>query len=101
MNDQKLLWNRLHKTGQVNLGQETDFAKEIQKIIPSQSELLELGCGNGNDSNYFAQNGHKVFATDFSEVAIENNRDKYKHKNLKFEVLDISKILNLLDNSFE
>lgn len=101
MSNQRLLWDKLHKTRQVSLGKQTNFAKEVQKIIPTQSKLLELGCGNGKDAFYFAQNGHKVTATDFSEVAIENNKKKYNSRNLQFELLDISKPFNFPDNSFD
>ncbi len=101
MNNQRKLWNKLHRAGQASLRKQTDFAKELQETIPPQLKILELGCGSGNDSFYFAINGHHVLATDFSKVAIENNKKYFKQKNLVFEVLDISKPTNFTNNTFD
>lgn len=93
MKDQKQAWNRLQKDDRVNheSKEPTDFAKEIQSLISPKFSILELGCGVGIDSYYFAQNGNKVLGTDFSEVAIDKNKESFKNPNLTFEVLDISK----------
>lgn len=81
----KTLWDLLHEEGKVNHAPDkpTKFAEEVQNIAPPQSKILELGCGVGSDSFYFAQNGHQVLATDFSKVAIENNKKRFKENNLK------------------
>lgn len=102
MKDQKQHWDEIHKKGNADyyLGNPTDFAVEVQKIIPAESKILELGCGAGNDSLYFAEKGHIVLATDFSDVAIEKNNNRYKNDNLQFEVLDISKSFKYIDNTF-
>jgi SAM-dependent methyltransferase len=42
---------------------------ETGKILPP-SKVLELGCGNGRNSNYLANNGFEVDAVDFSKTAI-------------------------------
>lgn len=42
---------------------------ETRKILPP-ARVLELGCGNGRNSNYLANNGFEVDAVDFSETAI-------------------------------
>lgn len=105
INDQKIHWDKMHQAGKVNhssvLGESTDFAVEVEKIIPPVSSILELGCGDGNDSFYFADKGHKVLATDFSDVAIEKNKEKHKHNNLIFEMLDVSKSMPFSDNEFD
>jgi ubiquinone/menaquinone biosynthesis C-methylase UbiE len=92
MTDQKQHWDELHAKGQLtqHASSETEFARYIQSLIPEKSHLLELGCGAGNDSNYFANNTHTVLATDFSPVAVEQNRNTYSNPNLSFEVLDMS-----------
>lgn len=105
INDQKAHWDNMHQAGKVNhssvLGESTDFAFEVEKIIPPVSSILELGCGSGNDSFYFANKGHKVLATDFSDVVIAKNKHKYKHNNLTFKTLDISKSMPFVDNKFD
>ena len=35
-------------------------------------KLIDLGCGRGGASLFFAEHGAKVISLDFSEVAIEN-----------------------------
>lgn len=103
MNNQKTHWDQLHEEGKADHYSEhpTDFAEEIIQLVPERLSILELGCGAGNDSNFFAEKGHKVLATDFSDIAIDKNRKRYAHKNLQFEVLDISKPLGFLDNTFD
>ncbi|MEC0225901.1 class I SAM-dependent methyltransferase [Paenibacillus alba] len=34
------------------------------------NQVLEIGCGSGNDTRFLVGNGFKVTATDFSEVAL-------------------------------
>lgn len=38
--------------------------KEVLNHIPDNARMLELNCGTGIDSTYFAQLGHDVLATD-------------------------------------
>ena len=38
--------------------------------------ILELGCGQGRDTIFFAQSGFQVFALDYSEVAIQTIKEK-------------------------
>lgn len=104
MNDQKLYWNKLHTEGTKagrDLRNPTEFAIEVQSILPTKSKILELGCGVGNDSYFFAQKGHTVFATDYSEIAIEKNKSNFHQENLEFEVLDMSKSIPFPENSFD
>lgn len=46
------------------------------KYMENGKDLLELGCGNGRDSIYFAKNGLNVTAIDASKVAIKKLQDK-------------------------
>lgn len=103
MNDQQQLWNELHKKGKAGRYSDApaDFAKEVAKIISPRSKILELGCGCGNDSAYFARQGYNVLAADFSNAAIENNRKRFKENNLRFEVFNTSKQTAFPDNCFD
>ena len=47
---------------------------EQRKILPP-AKVLELGCGNGRNSNYLAAQGFAVDAVDFSESAINIARE--------------------------
>ncbi len=48
------------------------FALSVAEKMSPAMAVLEVGCGNGRDSNLFAQQGHKVVGIDLSEQAIEN-----------------------------
>lgn len=75
----------------------SSFAKMIINHIDKKTTLLELGCGNGRDSFYFAKNNIKTIALDLSQKAIKNN-SSFKHDNVEFKVADFT---NLNDNEFE
>lgn len=40
--------------------------EHVQSFLPASSSILELNAGTGEDAIYFAQQGHRVHATDFS-----------------------------------
>lgn len=103
MKDQLEHWNNAHKNQWLRTHSEkqTAFAEETNRDAPGEANILELGCGEGNDSIYFAQAGHEVIATDFSSVAIEQNRKRYSNPLLQFEVQDMRQPLKFADNSFD
>ncbi len=52
------------------------FAETMfQKYMTKGKDLIELGCGNGRDSIYFAKNGVNVVGIDLSQVAIKKLHD--------------------------
>lgn len=102
MQNQRKHWDGLHLKGVLDYfsADPSPFAYEIAELLPPYQKILELGCGTSSDSNYFSQLSHKVLAVDFSDVAIEKNREFYRNDNLTFEVMDISKHLPFKSNSF-
>src|SRR6478672_10898228 len=103
MKDQKQLWNNAHMQSALAAYSEhqTSFAEDANTVIPANSEILELGCGEGNDSVYFAEQGHHVIATDFSDVLIAQNQQHYNNPNLQFMQQDISAPLAFEDEQFD
>lgn len=103
--DQKQHWDKLHKNSILKpySEKETDFAAEsLQQIANKEAVLLDLGCGVGNDSAFFAQNVGSVVGTDFSDVTIANNTKRYSQlKNLEFIVHDTSQAFDFADESFD
>ena len=69
---------------------ESSFARFVKKRIKKNSELIDIGCGNGRDSFFFSKNNLNVTAIDISKNAIKKNSMK-KRKNLKFLRFDTSK----------
>ncbi|NTV24555.1 MAG: class I SAM-dependent methyltransferase, partial [Nanoarchaeota archaeon] len=72
-------------------------------IKQDHATLLDLGCGDGRDSIYFAGKGLKVTAVDFSESGIARLKERISLSgmdNIQAIQKDIRKI-RLKDNSFD
>jgi len=65
--------------------QPSPFAVEVARSrLNGRSRMLDVGCGNGRDSAYFAQLEHEVYAVDTSRAAIELCRKRYQHLPIEF-----------------
>ena len=53
--------------------------------VPLEDAILEVGCGEGRDAIYLANNGYKVAGTDVSEEAINICKTKSDENQLKIE----------------
>lgn len=102
MKDQRAHWNHAHSERQLHKHstKQTSFAEEVGAKLPPNTTILELGCGEGNDSIYFAELGHTVVATDFSDMAVTQNKQRWSHPNLTFKVQDTGQPLLFNDSSF-
>ncbi len=60
------------------------FSKKSLPLLKRKGcqTLLDVGCGNGRDSVYFAQNGLQVTALDFSESGIQRLQEKAEERGL-------------------
>ena len=85
----KEYWNQFYKKNYNNkeIINPSSFALFCQNNFYNDSEkkIMELGCGNGRDSLYFARQGHTVYAID------QSNSMKY-HSN-QISKLDYVKVL--------
>ncbi|NLI74687.1 MAG: class I SAM-dependent methyltransferase [Euryarchaeota archaeon] len=68
-------------------------------------EVLELGCGQGRDTWFFAKNGLRVTALDYSESGVCQMQDKAKEKQMEdiitAKIHDAREPLPFPDNSFD
>lgn len=48
----------------------------VDKYLPAESNILELNAGTGEDTIYFADQGHSVHATDISAGMLEQLKQK-------------------------
>lgn len=68
--------------------------------LPIGSRVLDLACGNGRHSIYFAAKGYNVLGLDLSEYLISQAKNKLKGEysrykdRLKFEIKDMRNILH-------
>ncbi len=82
------------------------FAKTLVRRSGSGNnrKLLDVGCGNGMDSLFFARQGFRVTALDFSPSGIEELRRAirtFETANIEAELHDISKKFSYPDGSFD
>jgi len=83
-----------------------DFAKQLVSELGEgkSRKLLDLGCGNGMDTLYFAEQGYNVTAVDVSESGIKMLQERLDEASLPniFAVLhDISQPLAYPSSSFD
>lgn len=76
-------WNNYYKTDH-DIKQPSLFAQEIEKLLTKSKNILELGCGNGRDSLFFAQKGLNVTAIDASDGVIQQLKQENEEENICF-----------------
>lgn len=77
------------------------FAESVQSSLLSPMKLLEIGCGNGRDSSFFARDGHEVTALDRSESAIDACRAADPDGNIAYFHGTLPDIMDSLPNDFD
>jgi len=79
------IWDKVYSNDSSFFGEEpSNFALICYEdfIKYRVKRLLELGCGQGRDTIFFATNGLDVHAIDSSKVAIENIYQKIREKKI-------------------
>lgn len=75
-------------------GDASSFARFVHDRLGSDSvTIIDIGCGDGRDSIYFASRGRRVLGLDRAGVAIEHAREKANQAGLvqaRFEVTDLA-----------
>jgi ubiquinone/menaquinone biosynthesis C-methylase UbiE len=93
------IWNKVYSEDSSFFGDEPSkfalmcYDKEFVKH--KVKRILELGCGQGRDSLFFASKGLEVYAIDSSKVAIENLKSKLKKLYLHINLKNIDALENL------
>src|SRR5687768_13067518 len=54
------------------------------------TSILEIGCGTGKNTSFFALIGESVLAVDFSEGMIDRAKQKVQAENVRFSMMDIT-----------
>lgn len=57
--------------------------------LGKESKLLELGAGTGQTALHFANAGHKIMLTDFSEDMLKIAKQRKELKACRFKVIDV------------
>ncbi|MDH2907051.1 MAG: class I SAM-dependent methyltransferase [Candidatus Nitrosotalea sp.] len=99
------MWDNIYEKDSSFFGEKpSDFAMSCYDTMKDGSEtILELGCGQGRDSLFFASKGIKVKALDYSRLAIEQLSKRAKQTGLSVEasVYDATRPLPFNDNEFD
>ena len=77
------------------------FAKYVGNKLDTKQTILEIGCGNGRDSKFFASQGHQVTGLDSSEEAIELCNKLYSCESLEFFSGTIENIAKINKKKFD
>lgn len=84
-------WDEVYSANKLD-HQPSSFAQYVEeKYLGKGMSLLELGCGNGRDSLFFAQKEKEVLALDLSSKTIEN-LSSLDIKNIEFLNQDFSNL---------
>lgn len=98
--EQKNFWDKRFSTEIID--NEVSFLKKYSNILLSLGEkplALDLGCGDGNNSEFLYQLGFEVIASDFSNKALEKVSKRCSHINtIRF---DMTETFPFESNSFD
>ena len=87
---QKTHWEEVFSKKKAFFGENPSaFAQKALELFRGQSvhTLLELGCGQGRDTLFFARNGLRVTALDYAETAVESLQKKAAADGLASSIL--------------
>ncbi len=105
MSDMSNIWNKIYENDASFFGEESsNFAISCYDTMKDKVKtILELGCGQGRDSLFFASKGIKVKALDYSQLAIEQLSQLAKQKGLSINAstYDATKPLPFSDSEFD
>jgi ubiquinone/menaquinone biosynthesis C-methylase UbiE len=71
---------------------------EFLKYTNFKGTIVDIGCGNARDVNFFSKHGFNILGVDNSKEGIENNKKKFSK--LKFEIQNAEN-LKFKDNSVD
>lgn len=76
-------WNAYYR-GNPDIRKPSLFAQTVGGMVERSKSILDLGCGNGRDSIFFAGLGLKVTAIDAADAAIMQLREEHGEEDIRF-----------------
>ena len=73
------------------------------EYVPKSGKLLELGCGAGDITLWFAEKGYDIYGVDLAPTAIAWAQEKAEERNLQadFQVGNVLELQNYTDDFFD
>jgi len=90
INENSKYWDKYYNNKKEILPN-SPFSKFTLPYLQPKLSLIDIGCGDGRDSLFFAKNNIETLGVDFSKITILKNK-KYENDNLKFKRLNLMKI---------
>lgn len=84
--DNRDYWNQYYRN-RICSTEPSPFAQYVSTLVQPGKTLVDLGCGNGRDALFFAQQGLQVVAIDLSDSAIDQ-LNQLAVKNARFLCAD-------------
>jgi len=106
--EQKAHWEEIFSRKKAFFGEDpSDFAKKSLELFRREGvhTVMELGCGQGRDTVFFARNGLRVTALDYAGTAVEALEEKAGAAGLSSSTVvlahDVRQPLPFPDSSFD
>lgn len=103
-------WNDYYKNRK-EIEPPTEFAKSVsdfildeckkEESILTEKKLMDIGCGNGRDSRYFAGLGLNVIGVDAAKEAISELSEEFDNSNITFVCDDFVKSKTLYQIGYD
>lgn len=80
-----------------------ELLNQLEKVIPANSSLLEIGCGSGHISSVLSEN-YKVSIADFSEKVVEVARTNFEKNGAVLQnsyVANMFEMSNMISHKFD
>ena len=93
-------WQSLYKKElfKIDTNQPSKLVSKYISSIPKNSKVLDLGCGNGRNSFYLAENGYAVDAVDIADFDWAHKIEPELKNKITFKKLDIKEQFNIRDS---
>ena len=98
MENREKLWESYYQKKNTPLPKFDNWLEKYLKLINKDSNLLELGCGFGLNSELLIKNGFNVTSTDISKSALIKFKDRVPEAQISY--LNLENPLEYTDESF-